>query len=105
MWGITGFIFIPGNSLSLLDTVLYQGTLLLFISTLVTGSVVTYSTSKTVYLVFAVAAIIPQGLMLVAQGDKYHSFPGGVVLACIVIMFVVAFYFHRIFVENTKVKA
>jgi hypothetical protein len=104
MWGITGFIFIPEGSLSLLDSVLYQGTLLLFISTLVAGSVVTYSASKTVYLVFSVPAIIPQSLMLISQGDKYHSFLGGVVLAYVVIMFIIAFYFHRIFAENTRIE-
>jgi hypothetical protein len=105
MWGITGFIFIPEGSLSLLDSVLYRGALLLFISTLVAGSVVTYSCSKIVYLVFAIPALIPQGLLLVAEGDKYHSFLGGVILVYVIVMFIIAVYFHRIFAENTKIEA
>ena len=104
LWGITGFILIPQGSLSLIDSVLYRGTLLLFICTLVGGSVVTYSSSKTIYLAFSVPAIIPQSLMLIAQGDKYHSFLGGVVMAYVIVIFIIAFYFHRIFAENVRIE-
>ncbi len=104
MWGLTGFVFIPKGTLSLLDSVLYHGMLLLFISTLIAGSIVTYSASKMVYLVFSVPAIVPQCLLLIAQGDKYHSFLGGVVLAYALIMFVISVYIHRIFTEHSKVE-
>jgi len=103
MWGLTGFLFIP-DSMSLLDAVLHQGILLLFICTLIAGSIITYSASKIVYLVFSVPAVVPQGLMLIAQGDKYHSFLGGVVLAYAFIMFVISIYIHRMFKECGRVE-
>jgi hypothetical protein len=105
MWGLTGFLFIPKGSLTLLDSVLYQGILLLFISTLIAGSIVTYSASKSVYLVFSVPAIVPQCLMLIAQGDRYHSFLGGVVLVYAFIMFVISVFIHNIFSENSKIES
>jgi hypothetical protein len=105
MWGLTGFVFIPKGSLSLLDSVLYHGILLLFISTLIAGSIVTYSASKTVYLVFSLPAVVPQCLLLVAQGDQYHSFLGGVVLAYAFIMFIISIYIHRVFIENSKIES
>ncbi len=104
MWGLTGFLFVPKESLSLIDSVLHQGILLLFISTLIAGSIVTYSASKIVYLVFSVPAVIPQCLMLIAQGDKYHSFLGGVFLAYAFIMFVISIYIHRVFVKHNNVE-
>ena len=105
MWGLTGFLFIPKGSLALLDSVLYQGILLLFISTLIAGSIVTYSASKIVYLVFSIPAVVPQCLMLIAKGDRYHSFLGGVVLVYAFIMFVISVFIHRIFYENSKIES
>lgn len=104
LWGLTGFIFIKEGSLNLLDSVLYHGLLLLFITALIAGSVVTYSASRLVYLSFSVPAVIPQCFLLISYGDKYHSFLGGVVLAYACVMFVISVYFHRIFLENSKVE-
>lgn len=104
MWGLTGFLFVPKDSLPLLDSVLYHGILLLFVATLIAGSIVTYSASKSVYLSFSVPAIVPQCLMLIAYGDKYHSFLGGVVLAYAFIMFVISIYIHRIFKEYEEIE-
>jgi len=103
MWGLTGFIFIPKGALPMLESILHHGILLLFIATLIAGSIITYSASKTVYLSFSVPAIIPQCLMLVAQGDKYHSFLGGIVLIYAFIMFVISVYINRVFSEYDKV--
>jgi uncharacterized membrane protein YfcA len=103
MWGITGFLFIPEGLLSQLDSVLYHGMLLLFIVALITGSIITYSASKMVYLYFSVPAIVPQCLMLISKGDIYHSFLGGYVLAYACIMFVVSIYINQIFSEYSKV--
>ena len=103
MWGLTGFIFIPKGALPLLESVLHHGILLLFIATLIAGSIITYSASKIVYLSFSVPAIIPQCLMLVAQGDKYHSFLGGIVLIYAFIMFVISLYINRVFSEYDEV--
>jgi len=97
-------LFIQEGALSLLDSVLYRGMLLLFVSALIAGSIVTYSASKSVYLCFSVPAIVPQCLLLIAQGDKYYSFLGGVVLSYAIIMFVISVYFHRNFVENSKIE-
>lgn len=104
MWGLTGFIFIPKDSLSLLESVLHHGILLLFVATLIAGSIITYSASKSVYLSFSIPAIVPQCLMLIAQGDKYHSFLGGVVLVYAFIMFVISIYIHRVFLECDKIE-
>ena len=104
MWGITGFIFIPEGLLSLVDSVLYHGMLLLFIVALITGSIITYSASKLVYLYFSVPAIVPQCLMLISKGDIYHSFLGGYVLAYACIMFVVSIYINQIFFKYSKVE-
>ena len=103
MWGLTGFIFIPKGALPFLESVLHHGILLLFIATLIAGSIITYSASKIVYLSFSVPAIIPQCLMLVAQGDKYHSFLGGIVLIYAFIMFVISVYINRVFSEYDKI--
>ena len=102
MWGLTGFLFIPKGSLPLLDAVLYQGILLLFIAALLAGSAITYSASKIVYLSFSVPAVVPQCLMLIAKGDKYHSFLGGVILAYALVMLIVSIYIHRVFSEYCK---
>lgn len=104
LWGLTGFIFIKEGSLILLDSVLYHGLLLLFITALITGSIVTYSVSRLVYLSFSVPAVVPQCFLLISYGDKYHSFLGGIVLAYAIVMFVISVYFHRIFLENTKIE-
>ncbi len=104
MWGITGFLFIPEGLLSLVDSVLYHGMLLLFIVALITGSIITYSASKMVYLCFSVPAIVPQCLMLISKGDIYHSFLGGFVLAYACIMFVISIYIHQIFSEYSKIE-
>jgi hypothetical protein len=104
LWGITGFLFIPKGSLPMLDSVLHHGILLLFIATLITGSIITYSASKTVYLSFSVPAVVPQCLMLIAQGDKYHSFIGGIVLLYAFVMFVISVYINRTFALNDKVE-
>ncbi|MEM6998725.1 MAG: hypothetical protein AAF419_02675, partial [Pseudomonadota bacterium] len=104
MWGLTGFLFIPEGLLSLLDSILFQGILLIFIATLIAGSIITYSASKTVFLVFSVPAIVPQSLMLIAQGDKYNSFLGGVMLTYFFIMFVISIYINRVFNEYSKME-
>jgi uncharacterized membrane protein YfcA len=104
MWGITGFLFIPEGLLSQLDSVLYHGMLLLFIVALITGSIITYSASKMVYLYFSVPAIVPQCLMLISKGDIYHSFLGGYVLAYACIMFVVSIYINQIFSDYSKIE-
>lgn len=105
MWGLTGFLFIPKGSLPLLDSVLHHGILLLFIASLIGGSIITYSASKMVYLCFSFPAVIPQCLMLIAEGDKYHSFLGGIFLAYGVIMFLISVYINRVFAEHNKVDA
>ena len=104
LWGLTGFIFIKEGNLTLLDSVLYRGLLLLFITALIAGSVVTYSSSRLVYLSFSVPAVVPQCFLLISYGDKYHSFLGGVVLTYACVMFVISVYFHRIFSENSKIE-
>lgn len=105
LWGVTGFLLVPEGVLTLLDSVLYHGMLLLFIVALITGSIITYSTSRMVYLCFSVPAIIPQCLLLISKGDKYHSFLGGFVLAYACIIFVISNYIHRIFSECSKIEA
>ncbi len=105
LWGLTGFLFIPDETLSLLDSVLNHGILLLFIASLIGGSIITYSASKMVYMSFSIPAIVPQCLMLIAQGNKYHSFLGGIVLAYACIMFVISVYINRVFTESNKVEA
>jgi len=102
LWGLTGFLLIPAGMLSLFDSVLYHGMLLLFITALIVGSLITYSASKMVYLSFAVPAVVPQCLMLISKGDKYHSFLGGFVLAYACIIFVISVYVYRIFLECSK---
>jgi hypothetical protein len=104
MWGLTGFLFLPKGSLPLLDSVLYHGILLLFVATLIAGSIITYSASKVIFLSFSIPAIIPQCLMLVDLGDKYHSFLGGVILVYVAIMFFISVYINRIFAENSNVE-
>ncbi len=104
LWGLTGFLFIEKGTLSLLDSVLYHGLLLLFIAALIAGSIITYSASKMVYLSFSFPAVVPQCFLLIAEGDKYHSFLGGVVLVYALIMFVISVYINKIFVENSKVE-
>jgi hypothetical protein len=104
MWGLTGFLFIEEGSLPLLDSVLYHGLLLLFITALIAGSIVTYSASRLVYLSFSVPAVVPQCFLLIAQGDKYHSFLGGVVLAYACVMFVISIYIYKIFSENSQIE-
>jgi len=103
MWGLTGFLFIPKGSLPLLDSVLYHGILLLFIASLLGGSIITYSASKIDYLSFSFPAVVPQCFMLISEGDKYHSFLGGIVLAYAVIMFLISVYINRIFAEQSKI--
>lgn len=105
MWGLTGFLLIPEDSVSPVDSVLYYGMLLLFIVALITGSVITYSASKMVYLCFAFPAIVPQCLMLILKGDLYHTSLGGFVLAYAFIIFVISVYIHRIFSEVSKIEA
>lgn len=104
LWGLTGFIFIKEGNLILLDSVLYHGLLLLVITALITGSILTYSVSRLVYLSFSVPAVVPQCFLLISYGDKYHSFLGGVVLAYAIVMFVISVYFHRFFSENSKIE-
>ena len=104
MWGLTGFLLVPSDSLSQLDSVLYHGLLLLFVITLITGSIITYSGSRSVYLSFSIPAIVPQCLMLIARGDHYHSFLGGVVLAYASFMFVLSMYIYRMFSVCAKVE-
>lgn len=104
LWGLTGFIFIREGSLILLDSVLYHGLLLLFITALIAGSIVTYSGSRLVYLSFSIPAVVPQCFLLISYGDKYHSFLGGVVLAYACVMFVISVYFYRIFSKNSEVE-
>ena len=103
MWGLTGFLFIPKGSLPLLDSVLYHGILLLFIASLLGGSIITYSASKIVYLSFSFPAVVPQCFMLIAEGDKYHSFLGGIILVYATIMFLISVYINRIFAEQSKI--
>jgi len=104
MWGITGFIFIS-DSMSLLDSVLYHGVLLLLISTLIAGSIITYSSKIIVYLSFSIPAIIPQCLILISIGDKYHTFLGGVCILYTFIMFIMSLYMHRIYDECHKIES
>ena len=105
MWGLSGFLFIPQDELPLLDSVLYHGILFLFIASLIGGSIITYSASKTVYLSFSFPAVVPHSFMLISQGDKYHSFLGGIFLAYGVIMFLISVYINRVFAEHNKVDA
>ncbi|GJM04541.1 MAG: hypothetical protein DHS20C09_05320 [marine bacterium B5-7] len=105
MWGLSGFLFIPEDELSLLDSVLYHGMLFLFIASLIGGSIITYSASKTVYLSFSFPAVVPQSFMLIAQGDKYHSFLGGIFLAYGAVMFLISVYINRVFAEHNNVDA
>ncbi|MBL1142742.1 MAG: hypothetical protein HND53_11995 [Proteobacteria bacterium] len=105
LWGLTGILFIEKGTLPLLDSVLYHGMLLLFIAALITGSIVTYSASKIVYLSFSVPAVVPQCLLLISEGDKYHSLLGGIVLIYACVMFVFSVYIHKIFAENIKIEA
>jgi len=105
LWGLTGFILIPQDTLTLFESVLYHGMLLLFIAALISGSLITYSASKMVYLSFSVPAMVPQCLMLISKGDQYHSFLGGFVLAYTCVMFVISIYIHRIFTDNGKIEA
>ncbi len=102
LWGLTGFLLIPADMPSPFESVLYHGMLLLFITALIVGSLITYSASKMVYLSFAIPAVVPQCLMLIAKGDKYHSFLGGFVLAYACIIFVISVYVYRIFLECSK---
>ena len=102
LWGLTGFLLIPTGIVTLFESVLYHGMLLLFITALIVGSLITYSASKMVYLSFAVPAVVPQCLMLISKGDKYHSFLGGFVLAYACIIFVISVYVYRIFLECSK---
>ena len=103
MWGLTGFLFLPAN-MEFIESILYHGILLLCIAGLVTGAIITYSVSRMVYLSFSIPAIVPQCLMLIAKGDKYHSFLGGVILAYTIIIFVISVYVHRIFADYCKVE-
>ncbi|MEE8320354.1 MAG: hypothetical protein V3R68_00775 [Gammaproteobacteria bacterium] len=103
-WGITGFILIPGDDFPLLESVIFRGCLLLFISALITGAIITYSTSKTIFLSFAVPAIIPQCLYLIHIGDKYHSMLGGIILLYVTIIYIVSIYINRIFISYTKLE-
>jgi len=105
LWGVTGFLFMPVGVMSLLDLVLYHGMLLLFIAVLIAGSLITYSSSKLVYLSFSVPAVVPQCLMLIAKGDNYHSFLGGFVLTYAFIVFVISVYIHRMFLLSSKAEA
>tara|TARA_R110002072_G_scaffold121618_1_gene255636 strand:+ start:14016 stop:14645 length:630 start_codon:yes stop_codon:yes gene_type:complete len=105
MWGLSGFLFIPKGSLPLLESVLYHGMLFLFIASLIGGSIITYSASKMVYLSFSFPAVVPQSFMLIAQGDKYHSFLGGIFLAYGVVMFLISVYINRVFAEHNNVDA
>lgn len=105
MWGLTGFLFLPKGVLPLLDSVLYHGILFLFIASLIGGSIITYSASKTVYLSFSFPAVVPQSFMLIAQGDKYHSFLGGIFLAYGVIMFLISVYINRVFAEHNRIES
>ncbi|GEM_PF-1655651 len=102
LWGLTGFLLIPEGVLTLFESVLYHGMLLLFITALIVGSLITYSASKMVYLSFAFPAVVPQCLMLISKGDQYHSFLGGFVLAYACIIFVISVYVYRIFLECSK---
>ena len=105
LWGVTGFIFIPDSVLSQLDSILYHGMLLLIIAVLVAGSLITYSTSRMVYLSFSVPAVVPQCLMLISMGDKYHSFLGGFMLAYACTLFIISVYIHRMFTECNEIKS
>ena len=104
LWGLTGFIFIDKGSLPLIDSVLYHGLLLLFIAGLIAGSIVTYSVSRLVYLSFSIPAVVPQCLLLISYGDKYHSALGGIILVYAFVMFVISVYFHRVFSENSRIE-
>jgi len=105
MWGLTGYIFIPKGTLPLLDSVLHHGILFLFIASLIGGSIITYSASKIVYLSFSFPAVVPQCFMLIAQGDKYHSFLGGIFLTYGIVMFLISVYINRVFAEHNKIDA
>lgn len=105
LWGLTGFVFIKEGHLTLLDSVLYHGLLLLFITALIAGSVVTYSASRLVYLSFSVPAVMPQCFLLISYGDKYHSFLGGVVLAYTCVMFLYLFIFIGFFQKTVRLKS
>ncbi len=105
MWGLTGFIFIPKGSVTLLDSVLYHGMLLMFIAVLIAGSLVTYSISKLVYLSFSFPAIVPQCLMLVAKGDVHHSFLGGFMLVYAISVFIISVYINRMFTDTCRAEA
>ena len=104
LWGLTGFLLIPDEALSQLDTILYHGMLLLIIAVLIAGSLVTYSASKLVYLSFSFPAVVPQCMMLVLMGDKYHTFMGGFILAYFFVLFFISIYIHQMFLECNKIK-
>ncbi len=103
-WGMTGFILIPEADVSLQDSIIYRGCLLLFISALITGAIITYSTSKTIFLSFAVPAILPHCLFLIYIGDKYHSMLGGIILFYVTIIYIVSIYINRIFMNYAKLE-
>ncbi|MEQ8289855.1 MAG: hypothetical protein RIB78_09035 [Gammaproteobacteria bacterium] len=110
-WGITGFLLIPDNGMSLLDSVVYHGMLLLFIAVLIAASVITYSISRSAYFCFAIPAVVPQCLMLIHKGDNYHSFLGGFMLAYALVVFVISLYVNRMLLvalatqeENEKLR-
>ncbi len=105
LWGLTAFILIPATEISAIDSIIYHGMLLMFIAVLIAGSLITYSTSKMVFLSFAVPAVVPQCLMLIAKGDKYHSFLGGFMLAYALVVFIISIYIHRMFSNCCKIEA
>ncbi len=94
-WGVTGFLLIPHDSLPLLDSIVYQGMLMLFIGVLIAASVITYSVSRGAYFCFALPAVVPQCMMLIYRGDDYHSFLGGFMLAYALVVSVVSIYVNR----------
>lgn len=104
MWGLTGFLLIPDDTLTQLDSILYHGMLLLIIAVLVAGSLITYSVSKMVYLSFSVPAVVPQCFMLISMGDEYHSFLGGFMLAYVCTVFIISIYINRMFQECNDIR-
>ncbi len=77
---------------------------MLLISLLIAGSIITYSSKIIVFLSFSIPAIVPLSLMLVAKGDKYHSFLGGVGVGYLLIMFIISLYMNYVFNECLKIE-
>lgn len=104
-WGVSGILLIPDNALPLIDSVMYHGMLLLFIAVLIAASVITYSVSRSTYFCFALPAVVPQCLLLIYEGDNYHSFLGGFMLAYALVVFIISIYVNRMLLAALATQA